>query len=197
MWKSEIETSLNSARIVIVVIGKLWLSISDENNRRRIDLEEDWVRREIETSLQTGKKILPLLIDNISSLSSDALPSPIRDLVEIQARQIHDGDTQKHINEIAIEIAGFLGKQIDNTVPMPFPGLIGKIDPLDEINLRRLTQSLPGWKLVPRQRNNDQTIELKRTYMFDTFEDVIHFMNTASRFISQYDHHPEWIFIEH
>jgi pterin-4a-carbinolamine dehydratase len=31
-----------------------------------------------------------------------------------------------------------------------------------------------------------------RRYTFESFEDAIHFMNAASRFISKYDHHPEW-----
>src|SRR4051794_11507450 len=50
-WAQQVESSLRSAALVIVVVGKSWLSISDEFGRRRIDLPDDWVRREIETSL--------------------------------------------------------------------------------------------------------------------------------------------------
>jgi pterin-4a-carbinolamine dehydratase len=31
-----------------------------------------------------------------------------------------------------------------------------------------------------------------RTFEFESFHDLIHFMNTAARFIDRIDHHPEW-----
>jgi len=31
-----------------------------------------------------------------------------------------------------------------------------------------------------------------RTFDFESFDDAIHFMSTASRFIDRIDHHPEW-----
>jgi len=34
--------------------------------------------------------------------------------------------------------------------------------------------------------------ELTRTYVFQSFEDCIHFMSTAARHISFTDHHPRW-----
>jgi pterin-4a-carbinolamine dehydratase len=189
IWKSEIEGSLNSCRIVIVVIGRDWISTRDENGRRRIDLRDDWVRQEIELSLREKKKIIPLFIDDTPIPNLKALPSSIRSLLNAQAHRIHVGDILKQINEISSEIATFLGKRVDDTVHMPFPYLIGKIDPLDDDNLHRLTERLPGWEIVPRHDGK----ELTKKYLFESFEDVIHFMNTASRFISQYDHHPEWI----
>jgi pterin-4a-carbinolamine dehydratase len=35
-------------------------------------------------------------------------------------------------------------------------------------------------------------IGLVRTYIFVSFEDAMHFMQTASRYISRAEHHPEW-----
>src|SRR3954452_17507748 len=60
VWAAEIEQSLRSAKAVVAVIGKHWLTTSDEFGRRRIDLPDDWVRREIELSLREGKNLLPL-----------------------------------------------------------------------------------------------------------------------------------------
>ena len=34
--------------------------------------------------------------------------------------------------------------------------------------------------------------ELTKSYEFQTFEDCIHFMNSAARHISFIDHHPRW-----
>jgi pterin-4a-carbinolamine dehydratase len=63
---------------------------------------------------------------------------------------------------------------------------------LDEENLHRLTTRLPAWRVVSRPGDKADRIELMRKYEFETFSDVIHFMNSASRFIDRIDHHPEW-----
>ena len=57
VWASQIEGFLRRSQIIVVVIGRSWLSISDEFGRRRIDLKDDWVRREIEVGLEGGRKI--------------------------------------------------------------------------------------------------------------------------------------------
>lgn len=59
-WTQEIENALQSAQVVIVVIGPNWLRIIDEWGMRRIDQENDWVRREIEVTLNSDKKLLPM-----------------------------------------------------------------------------------------------------------------------------------------
>jgi pterin-4a-carbinolamine dehydratase len=35
-------------------------------------------------------------------------------------------------------------------------------------------------------------MKVTRQFIFESFEDAIHFMATASRAIAKYDHHPEW-----
>ncbi|NJM84779.1 MAG: TIR domain-containing protein [Leptolyngbyaceae cyanobacterium RM2_2_21] len=52
LWSKELETALDAAQIVIVIIGPEWLRISDKFGFRRIDQEGDWVRQEIEAALQ-------------------------------------------------------------------------------------------------------------------------------------------------
>ena len=41
-WAHQVESSLKSSSLIIIVVGKSWLSISDEFGRRRIDLPDDW-----------------------------------------------------------------------------------------------------------------------------------------------------------
>lgn len=193
IWKSEIEKHLYTAEIVLVIIGKTWLSINDEKTaRRRIDLADDWVRNEIEISLKEEKKIVPLLIDGAAVLLAEALPDSIRALAGIQPRHIYMDDITSQINQIGSYIASTLKIEIQNEIDMPPRYLVGKIDPLDQYNLKLLGERLPGWKIVQRQGPKGVKTELTRQYTFETFEDAIHFMSTSSRFISKYDHHPEW-----
>jgi pterin-4a-carbinolamine dehydratase len=173
------------------VIGKSWLSIVDEFGRRRIDLPDDWVRREIETSFHAGKKILPLLIDDAELPAREALPISIAHLIDIQVRRMNVGTMAKDIAGLVKDIGVWLDKKpIIFEVPLPFPLL--KIKPLDEQNLLRLQVRLPTWRVVRRSTDKGEKIELMRTFEFESFDDTIHFMNTAARFIDRIDHHPEW-----
>src|SRR4051812_42046682 len=42
-----IDTALAERVVVVIAIGPSWLRAQDESGRRRIDLEDDWVRREL------------------------------------------------------------------------------------------------------------------------------------------------------
>jgi pterin-4a-carbinolamine dehydratase len=190
-WAQQVESSLKSSSLVIIVVGKSWLSISDEFGRRRIDLPDDWVRREIENGLNAGKRILPLLIEGAELPAREALPASIVPLLDIQARRMNIGAIAKDMSGLVKDIGGWINrKPIASDIPYPYPLL--KIRPLDEQNLQRLETRLPTWRVVSRQSDKGEKVELMRTFEFESFQDLIHFMNTASRFIDRIDHHPEW-----
>lgn len=191
VWASKIAGSLDAASIFIIVIGKSWLGIKDEFERRRIDLPDDWVRREIETALQNKKTIIPLLIEGAEVPAREALPPSLVGLLDIQARSIGAATTAKDISDLVKDIGIRLGKK-PNTVDVQYPFPLLKVKPLDDENLQRLQIKLPAWRVVSRSGGAVEKIELMRTYEFETFYDAVHFINTAARFIDRIDHHPEW-----
>lgn len=91
LWPETIKTTLVNADIVIAVIGPNWLRCQDEAGRRRIDKPNDWVRCELRTALQKGKKIIPVLIDDAKMPSRQDLPDDLMDFADIQARCIISG----------------------------------------------------------------------------------------------------------
>jgi pterin-4a-carbinolamine dehydratase len=187
-WAQQIESSLESATVVIAVVGKSWLTISDEFGRRRIDMPDDWVRREIELSLRDGKKVLPLLIEEAALPAREALPSSIASLIDIQSRTISVRSIAKDMANLVKDIGDWIGrKPMTLDVPLPYPLL--QIKPLDDRNLQLFRERHPGWSVVNR---TPEKTELMRTYRFESFMDAVHFMNTASRFVDRLDHHPEW-----
>ena len=54
--------SVGACDALVAVIGRRW--ITDENNRRRLDDPQDFVRIEIETALQRGVRVFPVLVDS-------------------------------------------------------------------------------------------------------------------------------------
>jgi TIR domain len=62
----EIEESVDSSDVLIVVIGRHWLISSDEEGKRRLDNSDDFVRIEIASALKRWIRVIPVLVDGAS-----------------------------------------------------------------------------------------------------------------------------------
>jgi hypothetical protein len=80
--------ALENCSVVIVVIGRSWLSSVDKAGRRRIDDPDDLVRMEVEEALRRDVAVIPLLIDGVEMPRRDELPTSLQPLVRRQAREI-------------------------------------------------------------------------------------------------------------
>jgi hypothetical protein len=58
-----IEKSVRSCDVLISVIGKHWLTSTDEDGKRRLENTDDFVRLEIATALKRGIRVIPVLVD--------------------------------------------------------------------------------------------------------------------------------------
>jgi pterin-4a-carbinolamine dehydratase len=191
VWAEQIKQRLESASLVLAVIGKGWLSIADDFGRRRIDLPDDWVRQEIESSLKSGKKMLPLLVEGATLPATEALPPSIARLLDIQAFSMDLEAMQRDMTDLVKQVGSLIGRA-PISPEIVYPPALLKIDSLGEQSLRDLEKRLPTWKIVSHTSEIGRKTELMRKYEFKSFLDAVHFMNTAARFIDQRDHHPEW-----
>ncbi|CAN2050608.1 formylglycine-generating enzyme [Candidatus Magnetomoraceae bacterium gMMP-1] len=82
-----IENALNSCKVLIVLIGRNWLSASDERGRR-LDNPNDFVRLEISTALKRDIRVIPVLLDGVSMPRFDDLPDELASLTRRQALDI-------------------------------------------------------------------------------------------------------------
>jgi hypothetical protein len=106
-----LDSHLRRASILIVLIGSDWLRAADEFGRRRLDQEQDWVRREIRMAVQkAGCRVIPVLIDDAELPDErEALPEDISALLtreRLYLRQAHRDDDIEHLSK-EIEKAGF------------------------------------------------------------------------------------------
>lgn len=74
-----------SCDVMLVVIGTRWISITDDDGRRRLDDLEDFVRREIEAALQRDIRVIPILVDGATMPRSEQLPPSLVNLSRRQA----------------------------------------------------------------------------------------------------------------
>ena len=84
---------------LLAIIGKQWISNVDENGQRRLNNPNDFVRIEIETALQRGIRVIPLLVDGAPMPKSDQLPGLLKKLSRKQKIEIShtrfEADVQK------------------------------------------------------------------------------------------------------
>jgi flagellar biosynthesis GTPase FlhF len=90
---------------LIVIIGKNWLSSTDEENRRRLDDPDDFVRIEIETALQRNIPVIPVLVDGAAMPRKENLPEALKPLARRQGLEIShprfDSDSEQLTKALA------------------------------------------------------------------------------------------------
>jgi hypothetical protein len=76
--------AVRNCAVLLSVIGRNWLTATDEHGRRLIDRRRDWVRLEIAEALAAGVPVVPVLIDDTARLPQAGLPASIRQLAKCQ-----------------------------------------------------------------------------------------------------------------
>ncbi len=106
-----LERALTGTSVVLVVIGRQWLTTSDHRGARRLDDRDDFVRREIETALTRGARVVPVLVQNAPMPPADALPAPLAALATRQAVHIDHEEFSADVERLAEAITPFVDAQ--------------------------------------------------------------------------------------
>jgi CHASE2 domain-containing sensor protein len=105
MWPKRIEQALSVCTVMLVLIGPEWLDVRDQEGRRRLDDEGDWVRRELEMGLAREETVVvPVLLDGAAMPVEHSLPDGLRDLVYCHAIALAGDDPEKEITEMVDSI---------------------------------------------------------------------------------------------
>lgn len=84
-----IQAQLRGVDAVLVMIGPRWLTAA-AGGGRRLDDAEDFVRREIEAALASGKPVIPVLVGGAVMPAAADLPAAISGLARRQAVVLRD-----------------------------------------------------------------------------------------------------------
>ena len=85
-----IEQAVRCCEVLIAVIGKTWLSITDGLGRRRLDNPEDYVRVELATALARNIRVIPVLVQGAVMPHSEELPDVLAKLARRNAFELSD-----------------------------------------------------------------------------------------------------------
>jgi hypothetical protein len=98
-WRAQINEALNQCRVVLVVIGRRWLTITDESGQRRLNHSDDVHRQEIALALsRKDVTVIPVLVDGVAMPRAEDLPTDIRSLTEQQARELSDARARREVD---------------------------------------------------------------------------------------------------
>jgi len=90
-FRTVLTESVSACDVLLVIITDKWLSLQHEDGRRRLDMEDDFVRIEIETALAREIQIIPVLLGKATLPAARALPESIRALAYRQAVSVRGG----------------------------------------------------------------------------------------------------------
>lgn len=199
VWAAEIRNALDSAAVLILVIGPTWLRVHDEHGRRRIDSKEDWINIEIRECLKNSTPIIPLLVNNGLMPPQHGLPDEIKPVTEYQYMTLTDEFWQRDVDILIDKLShkpfGF--ERNGEKLPLPVLNLTPKYLPgaLTEAEIESALAELSKWKLevspMPGQYPKQRT-EICRHYQFEKFHLAIEFMMACVPVIVAKKHHPRW-----
>lgn len=135
-----IERAVGGCDVLLALIGRKWLSGTDEHGQRRINDPTDLVRLEIKSALDRKIQVIPVLVDGATAPRPDDLPEVLAPLAQLNAVRL---DYETFDTDM-----GPLMKVLDRAVRQP-PWLLW---------LRRLTAAAAVavvlavvlWFLIPR-----------------------------------------------
>jgi hypothetical protein len=113
-----IQSALSKCTIALIIIGPTWISIADDDGKRRLDNAEDWVRREVNAAINSRARVIPVLVEGANIPATNELPANIQELSRLQAftfaksPEYWDFDVQRLEKSL---------RKVDKNLPNPKP----------------------------------------------------------------------------
>lgn len=103
-----LDNALSQCQVVLAVIGPDWLDIKDEQSgSRRLDLPDDFVRREIVTAMDKGVQVIPVLVANAAMPKAEHLPDALKPIASLNAGELRHGRFKDDLANVLKEIPGY------------------------------------------------------------------------------------------
>ena len=96
---------------LIAIVGKHWLTSANEDDSRRLDDANDFVRVEIEAALNRNVPVIPALVDGAVMPRADELPDGLKKLVRRQGIDVSHNRFDSDAERLTDALARIEGQQ--------------------------------------------------------------------------------------
>jgi hypothetical protein len=86
-----IRDAVDTSTVLVALIGRQWVTIADEEGSRRLDNPGDYVRFEVQTALERGVRVIPVLVDGARPPREQQLPAELQELAGLNALELSYG----------------------------------------------------------------------------------------------------------
>ncbi len=104
-----IEQGVGSCEVLLVLVGRQWLTVEDSEGRRRLDDPNDFARLELAAALGRDVRIVPVLVGGARMPEADELPPELARFARRQALDLSDvrfsADFDRLVSTIERELA--------------------------------------------------------------------------------------------
>jgi WD40 repeat protein/tetratricopeptide (TPR) repeat protein len=108
-FTTAITEAISGCDILLALIGREWLSITDTGGRRRLDDPDDFVRVEIEAALQRDIRVVPVLVEGAVLPHASDMPPSLGPLVRRQAFMISHAGFGAEVSQLIAAVDVVLG----------------------------------------------------------------------------------------
>jgi hypothetical protein len=105
-FAAALRSNVDAAAVVLVMMGPAWLAAAGDDGRRRLDDEQDFVRFEIATALQRGKRVIPILVNGAAMPAAGSLPPDLQPLALCQALPLTDARFDRDTGDLIQALGG-------------------------------------------------------------------------------------------
>ena len=96
-FKTHLDRVVSECGIMLVMIGPDWSNATDAKGQRRLDDPTDFVRIEVESAIERGLTVIPVLLKGARMPSADELPDSLKEFTFLNAAVVEWGaDLRAH-----------------------------------------------------------------------------------------------------
>jgi hypothetical protein len=99
-YRHAILSNLEGCAVCVAVIGPHWSDMRAANGELRLFQQGDWVRTELSIALSLGKRIVPVLLDQVPRLSERELPADLEALAGLQSLRMTHYDHESSVRRL-------------------------------------------------------------------------------------------------
>ncbi|MBN6039296.1 toll/interleukin-1 receptor domain-containing protein [Amycolatopsis sp. 195334CR] len=102
-WEQEMFRAVGASTAVLVIMGRRWADAVDEHGTRLLERPDDFVRREILRARETGKQVIPVLLET-TRVPAEKLPGELRWLAACQDIKVGFRSSKIDIDRLATKL---------------------------------------------------------------------------------------------